>query len=356
MATSEVTTLIDTSQESLATSSSVLAQISTQQLLELYEEGLSVPKIADQLGPRLSVDEKSQLTSAIYHRLRVAGYEARTSSEAAQQNLRSRAPTELPICAHCGKVRVPVPYSICDRYGDPTLLCENRCCPDPDCAGTLEIHNCVNKSTRKVVRSYWTHVSPMPPRKCVVDGVEFRPNARRRPHSKTCSTRCKNIYGSRNWKAAHPERVKEYDKEAGKRRTEKVRFADQAAKTLAEKEKELAQARQRVVDLTAQVAEAKKLADGQEGEIARAVDDAIPRFQLLFSTPEIERNPKLLLSNWQHPDFTCDEILAARHAYMGRKAKEDRPVLAARWFVADAKQYPIETVRRYHNRHKNGRA
>jgi hypothetical protein len=67
--------------------------------------------------------------------------------------------------------------------------------------------------------------------------------------------------------------------------------------------------------------------------------------------PEIKQNPKLLLADWRHPDFTWDEIRAAREAYMGRAAKAKWPTLAARWFVTLTTDYDIATVRNYHNRY-----
>ena len=101
-------------------------------------------------------------------------------------------------------------------------------------------------------------------------------------------------------------------------------------------------------------AEVRRLKDqeqGQESKIGILVNDAIPQFERLFSTAEIKHNPRLLLDNWRHPDFTWDEIRAAREAYMGRSAKAKWPTLAARWFVALSENYDIATVRKYHNRY-----
>jgi hypothetical protein len=78
---------------------------------------------------------------------------------------------------------------------------------------------------------------------------------------------------------------------------------------------------------------------------------APPRFELLFSTAEIKRDPRVLLNNWQHADFTWDETRAAREAYMGRSAKAKWPTVAARWLIALSTDYDIDTVKRYHNRY-----
>jgi hypothetical protein len=137
----------------------------------------------------------------------------------------------------------------------------------------------------------------------------------------------------------------------------------QNEQALAEKEKELATLRAQVdaekkklAELEKELAAAEEAKAGQEDKIAAAVNDAIPRFERLFSTPGIKQNPKLLLGDWRHPDFNWDEIRAAREAYMGRAARRQWPTLAARWFVALTMNYDIATVRRYHNRQQRDAA
>jgi len=207
----------------------------------------------------------------------------------------------------------------------------------------------------KLVQSIAAHLSP---KKNVHPGIDLEKYKPLYPGAPIYSPKVKKRIS--DWQIAdnkaNPQRRASFRAKRKVRADLAFQKASQADEVFAEKEKELAQAKQVVIDLTTQVKALKKLADGQEGEIATAVNDAIPRFQLLFSRSEIDQNPKLLLSNWQHPDFTWDEMMAARNAYLGRKAKKYWPVLAARWFVALTRKYEIETVRRYHNRHMNSRA
>ena len=160
------------------------------------------------------------------------------------------------------------------------------------------------------------------------------------------------------WVAAR-KRTAEYSVAYRARLREKEANADRISATADERQQEIRDLRAKIEaserETTAMIAElADKMAaakEGQENKIGALVDDAIPRFERLFSTPEIKQNPRLLRDNWRHPDFTWDEIRAAREAYMGRAAQAKWPTLAARWFVALSEKYDIATVRKYHNRY-----
>jgi hypothetical protein len=136
----------------------------------------------------------------------------------------------------------------------------------------------------------------------------------------------------------------------------KLAKASQSEQNIAELSARVEAGEQALSVAKRELAAAEAAKAGQEARIAIAVNDVIPRFERLFSTPEIKQNPKLLLGDWRHPDFTSEEIKAAREAYMGRTAKAKWPTLAARWFVALNMAYDIETVRRYHNRHLSATA
>ena len=85
--------------------------------------------------------------------------------------------------------------------------------------------------------------------------------------------------------------------------------------------------------------------------MGKAVEDAIPRFELLASSPELQRDRRILRTYWQHPDFTLEEMDAAREAHEKRVPRKTWAITAARSFVGTAMQLNPKTVRQYHYRY-----
>ena len=78
---------------------------------------------------------------------------------------------------------------------------------------------------------YWTHASPMPLRRCAVCDKEFQPeNVKRRGHNPTCSDHCGDLFRDRNWKAAHPDELREQDKKQWKRKKSRMLPSDLSSK------------------------------------------------------------------------------------------------------------------------------
>jgi hypothetical protein len=120
------------------------------------------------------------------------------------------------------------------------------------------------------------------------------------------------------------------------------------------------EAERRVSDLREKLRQAKAELERLQGEqrsaeerVFHAVNAAVPRMGVLFSLPDIKVKPRLLIGNYSHPDFSSDEIAAAREAVISRKPAKQWPMVAARWLVALTLKYDIGTVRRYCNRAAN---
>jgi hypothetical protein len=138
----------------------------------------------------------------------------------------------------------------------------------------------------------------------------------------------------RIYRAKHPEKGKQY-RDKQKKENDRIR-----------EELKLA---------TAEVKRLQAAQEGQEAQIANAVNHVIPRFTRLFRLPDINRNPRTLLDGWSHPDFEWEAVRAAREAVISRRPPREWPTIAARWFVALTMKYDITTVKRYHNRTNGGR-
>ncbi len=90
----------------------------------------------------------------------------------------------------------------------------------------------------------------------------------------------------------------------------------------------------------------------QETKIGSQVEDCIPIFARLFAHPELARDPRRrLLNGWGTPEFSDQEKDAARRAAVSNALPEDRPVTAARYFIAEKTGMSYDTVKRLHNRY-----
>lgn len=132
---------------------------------------------------------------------------------------------DLPACSYCGKIRMPVLYSLSNK-GGRLFLCENRCCPT--CGGKLEVHTVLDKATNKPATSYWAHALPLHPRSCANAkcGREFTPSDAKQAHKETCSRACMQNFAARNWEKKHPEEARRLQKNSAKRRRERTLPSD----------------------------------------------------------------------------------------------------------------------------------
>jgi hypothetical protein len=91
---------------------------------------------------------------------------------------------------------------------------------------------------------------------------------------------------------------------------------------------------------------------GNDAKITFAVDEIIPQFDRLFSLPEVQKNPRILLQNgWTHPDFSLDMITATAGAVESRTSRENWSKIAAISFIATRNRYERDTVKRSYNRY-----
>jgi hypothetical protein len=129
---------------------------------------------------------------------------------------------ELPICIHCGKVRMPVLWNLSNTHGQRLLLCEDRCCPT--CGGKLELHTSLDKATGKPAFSYWAHALPLLPRNCSNPkcGKQFTPTNTKKAHKETCSHHCMQVVAVRNWEKMHPEQALKFQKQSSANRQANV--------------------------------------------------------------------------------------------------------------------------------------
>jgi predicted RNase H-like nuclease (RuvC/YqgF family) len=148
----------------------------------------------------------------------------------------------------------------------------------------------------------------------------------------------------RKWEQRNPDKTKAYSAK---------QIAKQKAK-LAELERKAADADSKVADLEKQLEQAKQKRDHLllqiqgEGAVIRAmVDNAFPKFERLFSLPDIEKNQQVLVDGWTHPDYSKAEIKAAARAYLQRAPMRMRARIAARWLVSAQTGKEFDTVSRY---------
>lgn len=96
-----------------------------------------------------------------------------------------------------------------------------------------------------------------------------------------------------------------------------------------------------------QVRQLQLTVEGQPAVIRDKVFRHVPSFENLFALPDIKRNRRVLLDTWKHPDFSPEQINAARKAVLARATSAKLALTAARHFVSDDTRYSFDTVRRY---------
>ncbi len=171
-----------------------------------------------------------------------------------------------------------------------------------------------------------------------------------------------------NWLRANPDVMKARNARSHASRQRKLEQIPTLEQLIIEKKEQADTAEQRAHGLRAkkEALEAELASKGDElasvktqlaaldeshVRAGKAVEDAIPRFELLLSSPELQRDCRILGSYWQHPDFTLEEMDAAREAHSKRTPRKTWAIRAARSFVGTAMQLNAVTVRQYHYRY-----
>jgi hypothetical protein len=196
------------------------------------------------------------------------------------------------------------------RYAGNRPSIKKQICKEPECSRALRSDNTTGYCKYHTFKSY-----AVPPRFCSFKG-------------------CSNCLGTNNKSGlcgAHLNVVYHHEhKEASRRRTEeyRVRLKQRLAKA------------NRVVQLGAPK---KRLESKAFSMVGQQVEDVMPVFTKIRSLVKSYR------SVWQIPGFSKDQLSAAVSA-------PNKPLVAARYFVAHANNLSYETVAEYHREYRKQRA